>query len=75
MRVINGYVARRSVVKSHNSRRKGKGYNHTRNWFFVKYASKSDTGYLDLPNRNLNFPKEYVGKRVRLKVEICQEND
>jgi len=38
------------------------------NWFLVKHASIGAHGALNLGV--VNFPKEYIGKRIRFKIEI-----
>jgi hypothetical protein len=37
----------------------------TRNWFFCRYHQ--------LTIKNISWPKEFLGKRVRLKVEIIDD--
>jgi len=53
----NYYVCRKTGTS------KAKSY---RNWFLIKFANYS--GYLY--TEKISFPQEFVGKKVRLKVEI-----
>jgi len=41
-----------------------------RNWWLVKIHCSSDTGRITLGA--VCFPKEYMGKRVRFKIEILE---
>jgi len=38
-----------------------------RNWFLVKPKYKK--GYVQIGN--INFPKAFIGKKIRLKCEVC----
>lgn len=40
-----------------------------KNWFLIKYNS---TGFGELTFRNVYVPKELIGKRIRLKVEVIK---
>jgi len=56
MIVKNGYITRQT----------GKGT--SRNWWLIKYNSrKSQTAMISL--RTTFLPKEYVGKKIRIKIE------
>lgn len=61
--VRNGYVARRSVCKAKES--------NSRNWWLVKASGKSNTGWACLGT--VNLPKQYVGKKIRFKVEVIED--
>lgn len=44
-----------------------------RNWFFVKYFSPSTASSSGMIYLNeIRFPKEFIGKRIRLKVEVLK---
>ena len=42
-----------------------------RNWFFIKWNEQGTRGHLSIPF--VTFPKEFVGKKIRLKVEIIKD--
>lgn len=67
----NLYVSRISKGSSAGTgKREKKCY---RNWFLIK-AQTSLTGYTGmLAIRSITFPKRFVGKKIRLKVEIIKE--
>lgn len=52
------------------TRRVSKGYNS--NIFFVKYFKNSDRGYI--PFNYIYLDKSFIGKKIRLKVEIVEES-
>ena len=50
--------------------RRGESRKHVfRNWYFVKW---SDSFRGQIRFGNVTIPKEFVGKRVRFKIEILQ---
>ena len=68
----NWYVCRNPQGSSNKcGRREQKVY---RNWFLIKWAGKKSkkqgrmSGILDIGK--ITLPKEFVGKRIRLKVEV-----
>ena len=66
----NGYIARFPQGSSGRGS-KEKVY---RNWWLVKYTS-SGSGYITLNKwSTVCFPKEFVGKKVRLKVEVMVDD-
>ena len=62
-----GYVERMSRGSRGNCSSDSKG--KFRNWWFVKWGTKSLETYIG----KITFPKEYAGKRIRLKVEIVDD--
>ena len=51
-----------------------RGYKHKnpkKNWFFIKSKEGYPGGFISL--HNIVFPKEFLGKRIRLKVEIIDD--
>lgn len=70
----NWYVCR-ITSSNHAGRRKQKnpsGKNRTyRNWFLIKFnGTKGSSGRLTV--KTLTFPKEFIGKRIRLKVDVLK---
>ena len=59
------------VTRSRNKKDKRFTEYQYRDWFLVKHNNSGFTGKLILPR--INFPKKYVGKRIKLKVEIVEE--
>ena len=65
-----GYIVRRKVGVGNGGRTRRTDDNRVyRDWYFVKFATEN-RGYLAL--ENLYFPKEYIGKKVKLKVEVIE---
>lgn len=64
--VRNGYVQR---LTSTNHRRNGRTY---RDWWLVKYTQGRNSGTISLTN--LNLPPQYIGKKIRIKIEV-KENE
>jgi hypothetical protein len=73
-KITNGdlYVYRRSDFTKSLGRWKKE--NLGLNWFMVKANSNSKNGGV-LHMNNINFPSEYVGKKVRIKIEIIDEDE
>ena len=63
----NWYVCRKMRA---GIRRSGNVKASERDWFLVKYSGYS--GYIHNSRTHISFPKEFVGKRVRLKVEVIE---
>ena len=63
--IRNGYLIRRT-----NSKKKSNAKTTTRNWWLVKWDSFGRVGKLSL--HGVCFPKTYVGKKVRFKVEVME---
>ena len=68
----NWYVCRRA-----SSNRRGKtgkcsrdSARTFRNWWLVKYVGGS--GYILSPTSAITCPKSFIGKKVRLKVEVIE---
>jgi len=62
-----GYITRRTT--------RGSPFNRTyRNWFLVKNNNNDGTAG-HIPLTGLYLPKKYIGKRVRFKIEIVNEED
>lgn len=53
-----GYLERRTSRKCYSP------------YFLIKYSAYS--GYISLGNNIISFPRSYVGKRVRIKVEVVE---
>jgi hypothetical protein len=79
-----GYVRHQTTAKVRNRRhvtktgeerrdRQGEMAKSSRNWWLIKSNTASEKGYLAI--KYIVFPPKYVGKRVRLKVEIVEDND
>lgn len=62
----NFYVARKSVVPDH-----GKSKKTYRAWFLVKSKSQY-SGFV--PMNAISFPKEWVGKKIRIRIEIIGDS-
>jgi len=58
--VKNGYVTRKYLCEK---------YKVNRDWWLVKYNGRSN-GYVNL--MHVCFPREFLGKRVRFKVEVIK---
>jgi hypothetical protein len=67
MIVRDGYIIRRCAGSVHGKCRPE--VVKYRNWWIVK-ATKRNIGSIKLPTQSLTFPPQYVGKRIRLKVEL-----
>jgi hypothetical protein len=60
-----GYISRKSMgVRS----KTGRENSVWRNWWLVKFLGKRDYGVVHVGK--IYFPKEYVGKKVRFKIEL-----
>ena len=70
MRVRNGYVERIVGGKNH-SRNDKSGW---RLWWLVKYSGNGGSGYICNVKKRcaITVPLRYVGKRVRLKIEVIE---
>ena len=64
-----GYLERKSCGKGDG---RNSGITIYRNWFLIKYNSKK-TGYVNIGFMTL--PEEYIGKRVRFKIEVIKEKE
>ena len=42
----------------------------TRNWWLVKYGKRKEG---IIPMKNIYAPKEYIGKKVRIKIELVDD--
>ncbi len=62
-----GYIERKGPGKY---RGKGYGINIWRNWWLIKYQHVN-SGKVSLGQ--VYLPKEYIGKKVRFKIEIMKE--
>ena len=45
------------------------------NWFLVKNNYRCNTGYVIIDRHYLNLPKQYIGKRIQIKLEVQDECD
>lgn len=59
-----GYVCRSRGPKSENKK-------FGRDWFIIKAHS----GCCSVPIKNICFPKNYLGKKIKLKIEFIDENE
>ena len=51
---------------------KGRAMNVYRNWWLIKYiGSKTFCGYLGI--KGIYLPQEFIGKKIRLKIEVIEE--
>lgn len=62
----DGYIKR----KTKSGRRNPTGKGTVRDWYLVK--SKGYSGAININCVGINTPKEYIGKRVKLKVEVLK---
>lgn len=64
-----GYVTRKTVGSRGDAGDNPKNY---RNWWLIKHSGGKyhNIGYAQIGD--VHFPKEYVGKRVRFKVEVIE---
>ena len=78
MKILNGkmmmarinfysYVERRTTKGNCSATQRKNNY---RDWWFIKNHSSGCYGIISLVN--IRFPRGYVGKRVRLKVELVK---
>jgi hypothetical protein len=66
------YVYRRADLNKPLGRWKKESFGL--NWFIVKpNANSKNTGVIDM--NSINFLPEYVGKKVRIKIEIIDEKE
>ena len=69
-----GYIERRTAGKNHQSRKKG-GRVIWRDWWLIKHSVKGNKrSYGLFVIGSIALPKNYIGKKIRLKVEIVKEN-
>ena len=64
LKISNGYVQRYSKTKGANPK----------NLFLVKYGNSVNTGYIYISGHKhtISLPKEYIGKRIRIKIEVIE---
>ncbi len=64
-----GYVERRIAQAGTSTHKK----TVWRDWFFVKHSPKiqEKKGYIHMQTY-LSLPKEYIGKRIKLKIEVIE---
>lgn len=65
----NGYLTRRTTA----SGRHVESPKEFRNWWLVKFCSTGYQGQIHVGN--VLFPPQYVGKKVRFKIEVVPENE
>ena len=64
----NWYLCRRTS-------RKSQGKPSLTNWFWIKCKDNGSDGkyiYGYINTRSITFPKEFIGKKIRLKVEVLK---
>ena len=64
--VKNNYLVRTSPSKTPS-----RGKASIRDWWLVKTAGSGTKGHLHLAN--VYLPPEYIGKKVRFRIEIIEE--
>ena len=64
----NWYVAR---VRNGNRGGDNRKRKHYRNWYMVKFNSSLKSGVVEIGG--VYFPKPFIGKRVRFKIEIVED--
>lgn len=62
-----GYLAERP-------NKQAKDHNLTKDAFLVKSQGNATSGYINI-SRNLSLPKEHIGKRYKLKIELEEIKD
>ena len=69
MPIINrfGYLERRTAGSSK------KGERHFKDWWGVRDYVYRKRGFIDL--YRVYFPKKFIGKRVKIKVEVLNDNN
>lgn len=65
--IRNGYVA----MKGTGSKKPNSSPATYRDWWLVKYMSKERARPIKLGT--VNIPKEYIGQRIRFKVELVED--
>lgn len=73
----NWYVCRRTSSSTRGRLKKSKVNTKAsyRDWFLVKYRAGSSYfsgGYIVIKGEHLYIPENFVGKRIRLKLEIIE---
>ena len=64
----NWYVCRRTQT----GRKNPNGKSSHRDWFLVKYHGRRNTACIYAGEVIIILPKSFIGKRVRLKVEVIE---
>jgi len=67
----DGYLTRKNPSTKPSGRPCGNKPNTSRNWWLVKHRGYPETTGAGF-NLNICLPKEYIGKKVRFKVEIIE---
>ena len=72
LKYVKGYLIRRPM----GSRYRGKITEPVyRDWWFVKYRSQSNSGVIQLGKKTIFLPKELIGKKIRIKIEVVEEKE
>jgi len=66
--IVRDGVVCRKTGKSLKNTAKGQIYY---DWHFIKAQGSGVSGRMEI--KNICFPDEYVGKKIRLKVEVIEE--
>lgn len=66
--IRNNYVVRKRLGAQSGHRTDEKIIS---NWWLVKHHGDRNSGHVQLGN--INIPSEYVGKKVRFKIEIMED--
>lgn len=64
-----GYLVRRQIISNKHPYRNTKGYDY----FLVKFSSVY-SGYILLGKKHIYLPKEYIGKKIKIKIEIVKDD-
>ncbi len=69
----DGYLARRTSSRIGGHSKNNKHKKVFRNWWFIKHLDNKNCGQIGLKTQNIYIPKEYVGKKIRFKLEVKVE--
>jgi len=66
-----GYIERRSRGNAHSSGNRRIKRHAWYDWWFIKWNYTGDSGNLHLTN--ISLPSNYVGKKIKIKIELIEE--
>lgn len=58
---------------THGGKRNGNGKGTVRNWWLLKLNNKTGSSSLNIGS--IHYPSHWVGKRIRLKVEVLEDDE
>ena len=71
--IKNTYLTRKPVGAQSNNGKQNTKQKVWRNWWLVKYQTNNkNIGTIHLGT--ITIPEEYVGKRVRFKIEVIEDD-